>query len=69
MLSSINGTDLITLTEHNCVNKCVVSENGAEEAFIAGYIYALTEGKLIDEALEYAAFTMITALKVEGTVN
>ena len=67
MLTSVKGK--VALLTHNCNNKCVIAENGADEAFIAGFLKSLIEEKTQDEQMEYAAFAMISALKTEFNVN
>lgn len=65
ILSMIDG--VVAVTEHNCHGKCVIAENGSDEAFIAGYLRA--DGKPIEDRMEYASFAMISALKTEFNVN
>ncbi|CAL6041937.1 pfkB_family carbohydrate kinase protein [Hexamita inflata] len=69
VLTSTNSTERISYTEHNCMGKCIVNENGADEAFIAGFMYAHIKGKRIDDCLEFASFAQITSLKTADAVN
>ena len=41
MIASLNGGLLVAYTEHGCGEGCVVSESGAAEAFLAGYMRSL----------------------------
>jgi hypothetical protein len=67
ILSSIDGK--VALTEHNCVGKCIVAENGSDEAFVAGFLKASADEKSVEDKMEYASFVMISALKSELNVN
>eukprot|EP00703_Trepomonas_sp_PC1_P002627 JAP93979.1 pfkB family carbohydrate kinase protein [Trepomonas sp. PC1] len=67
LLVSLNEKSF--LAEHNCQKKCVIAENGADEAFVAGFLKAQMEGKSTDDSVEYGMFSMISALKTEMNVN
>lgn len=69
ILSSFGRATLVTLTEHSCTGKCIVSEEGSLEAFAAGFLAGLETHHRIDDRLESAAFAMISSLKSGTSVN
>lgn len=69
MLISYQFGKVVKYVAHNCARGCIVTENGAIEAFIAGLMRAKKEGLPQNEATLKATAVMLSSMMTWMNAN